>query len=92
LIIYSEAADEYVIAELKKAGIQTYTKTLEAQGVGIETVPKLGTHIWPGRNNVLLASVADEDAPKIREQLRQIKLDNPQAGVRGFLLPIEDEI
>ena len=92
LIIYSEAADEYVIAELKKAGIRTYTKTVEAQGVGTETEPKLGTHFWPGRNNVLFTAVADEEAPKIRERLRGIKLDNPHAGVRGFLLPMEDDV
>jgi hypothetical protein len=92
LIIYSEAADEYVMAELKKAGIQTYTKTVEARGVGMETEPKLGTHFWPGRNNVLFTAVADEEAPKIREQLWKIKRDNPHAGVRGFLLPMEDDV
>lgn len=92
LIIYSEAADEYVIAELKKAGIRTYTKTVEARGEGTNTNPKLGTHVWPGKNNVLFTAVADEEAPRIRNQLQKIKLENPKAGVRGFLLPMEDDV
>ena len=54
LIIYCEAADEDVIAALKEAGIHGYTKMVEARGEGTETEPKLGTHCWPGKNNVML--------------------------------------
>ena len=92
LIIYGEAADEYVIAALKDAGIRAYTKMVEARGEGTETEPKLGTHSWPGRNNVLLMAVADEEIPRIRERIREIKQDHPRAGDRSFLLPMEEEV
>jgi hypothetical protein len=58
----------------------------------METEPKLGIHVWPGKNNVLFTAVADEEAPRIRKQIQKSKLDNPKAGVRGFLLPMEDEV
>jgi len=92
LIIYGEAADEYVIAGLKEAGIHGYTKMVEARGEGTETEPKLGTHFWPGKNNVLLMAVADAEIARISERIRQIKQDHPRAGVRSFLLPMEETV
>ncbi len=92
LIVYCEAADEDVIAALKEAGVLGYTKMVEAQGEGTETEPKLGTHCWPGRNNVLLMAVSDAEIPRITERLRQLRQDHPRAGVRSFLLPAEENL
>jgi hypothetical protein len=90
LIIYCEAADEDVIAALKDAGVRGYTKMVEALGEGTETEPKLGTHFWPGKNNVLLMAVADEAIARLDARLRELKRENPRAGVRSFLLPMEE--
>ena len=92
LIIYGEAADEDVIDALKEAGVHGYTKMVEARGEGTETEPKLGTHFWPGKNNILFMAVADEEIPRISERIREIKQDHPRAGVRGFLLPMEEAV
>ncbi len=90
LIIYCEAADEDVIAALKEVGVRGYTKMVEAQGEGTETEPKLGTHFWPGRNNVLLTAVADEAIARLDARLREFKREHPRAGFRSFLLPMEE--
>jgi hypothetical protein len=92
LIIYGEAADEFVVTALKEAGVRAYTKMVEARGEGTETEPKLGTHFWPGKNNILFMAVADEQIPKISERIRVIKQDHPRAGVRSFLLPMEETV
>ncbi|MBU2227009.1 MAG: hypothetical protein KJ936_04990 [Proteobacteria bacterium] len=92
LIIYCEAADEDVIAALKEVGIRAYTKMVEARGEGTETEPKLGTHCWPGKNNVLMMAVPDEDVSRISERVRLIKEEHPRAGVRSFLLPMEEGV
>jgi hypothetical protein len=92
LIIYCEAADEEVIVALKEAGIHGYTKMVEARGEGTETEPKLGTHCWPGKNNILLIAVADEEVPRINERIRRIKEEYPRAGFRSFLLPMEENM
>ena len=90
LIIYCEAADEDVIAALKEAGIHGYTKMVEAQGEGTETEPKLGTHCWPGKNNILFMAVPDDEISRITERVRDLKRKHPRAGVRSFLLPMEE--
>jgi hypothetical protein len=92
MIIYCEAADEEVIAALKESGIRAYTKMVEAQGEGTETEPKLGTHCWPGKNNVLLTAVPDDEVPRINEKIRWLQEEHPRAGVRSFLLPMEETL
>jgi hypothetical protein len=90
LIIYCEAADEEVIAALKEAGIHGYTKMVEARGEGTETEPKLGTHCWPGKNNVMFMVVADSEVARINERIHWLKEEYPRSGVRSFLLPMEE--
>jgi hypothetical protein len=92
LIIYGEAADEDIIAALKEAGIHGYTKMVEARGEGTETEPKLGTHCWPGKNNILMMAVADEEVSRLKERIHRLKEDHPRAGVRSFLLPMEENV
>jgi nitrogen regulatory protein PII len=92
LIIYCEAADEDVVAALKESGVHGYTKMVECRGEGTETEPKLGTHCWPGKNNVLLMAVSDAEVARINERIRLLKEEHPRAGVRSFLLPMEENI
>lgn len=92
LIVYCESADEAVIAALKDAGIHGYTKMVEARGEGTETEPKLGTHCWPGKNNILLIALADEEIPRIADRIHLLREQHPRAGVRSYLLPMEESI
>jgi nitrogen regulatory protein PII len=91
-IVYSCTADYDVLNRIKQAGIKGYTKMEEASGEGTETEPKLGTHTWPGENNVLYVAVQDEEVAVIVELIRKMKKENPRAGVKGFLLPMEEII
>ena len=92
LIVYCNAADEYVIATLKKAGVAQYTKMEEVHGEGTETEPKLGTHTWPGENNALFVAVPNEKMLLLIDLLKQLKKEHPRAGVKGFILPMEESI
>lgn len=91
-IVYSRAADYDVISKLKSAGIKGYTKMKDVIGEGTETEPKLGTHCWPGENNVLYIAVQDEEVPGVCEVIRQLKISHPRAGVKGFVLPMVEII
>ena len=90
MIIYAEAADETIIAALKRSGIHGYTKMVEARGEGTQSEPKLGTHIWPGKNNVLFFALPDEELERVREDLRRIERENPHTGIRCFIMPLEE--
>jgi hypothetical protein len=90
-VIYSQAADYDVIAAFKNAGIKGYTKLEKASGEGIETEPKLHTHTWPGENNVLLIALDDDAAlDVITAQIRKLKSLHPRAGLKAFILPMEE--
>lgn len=92
VLIYCEVADEAVIGSVKKAGVKGYTKLEAARGEGTETEPKLGTHCWPGKNNLLLMALQDGQVQGMGDLIRQMKRDHPRAGLRGFLLPLEEFI
>ena len=90
LIIYSREADEDIVNTFKNAGIPGYTKMEEVRGEGKETEPKLGTHIWPGMNNVLFVVVENDEVPPAKDLIKQLKERHPRAGIKSFLLPLED--
>lgn len=90
LLIYCNAVDQYIIPALKKAGIMRYTKMEEVHGEGAETEPKLGTHTWPGANNVLFIAVPDEEVALVTDLIKKFKKDHPRAGVKGFIFPMEE--
>lgn len=90
LIVYSREADEDILAAFKSSGITEYTKMQEVQGEGKETEPKLGTHIWPGINNILFLVLEDHDVPQAKDLIKKLKQERPRAGIRGFLIPLED--
>jgi nitrogen regulatory protein PII len=90
LIVYSSAADWDVIETFKKAGVSEYTKMEEVHGVGRDTEPKLGTHIWPGSNNALFMAVSDEKVSLITDLIKKVKIKHPRSGIKGFILPMEE--
>lgn len=90
-VVYSQAADYDVIASFKQAGITAYTKFEKACGEGKETEPKLHTHTWPGENNVLFIVMDnDEDVTAVLDIVRQLKKGHPRAGMKAFVLPVEE--
>jgi hypothetical protein len=90
-VVYSTAADYDVVAAFKKAGISGYTKLEKACGEGIETEPKLHTHTWPGENNVLMIALDEDSALEaITAQIRRLKGQHPRAGLKAFILPMEE--
>ena len=92
VIVYSDAVDEVMINAFKKSGIHGYTKWKETLGEGTETEPKLGTHCWPGKNNVLAVVVEDKAVLKISETIKKLKSEHPQGGIKTFILQVEETI
>jgi nitrogen regulatory protein PII len=92
LIVYCNAADEEVIEAFKKGGVRAYTKMSEARGEGTDTVPKLGTHCWPGKNNALFIAAEDREVDGIKDAIREIRRAHPRSGVKGFILPMEESV
>mgnify|MGYP001769992827 CR=1 FL=1 len=91
-VVYSQAADADVLAAIKSSGIKGYTKMERACGEGTETEPKLHTHTWPGENCVLFIALDDSEIASVTDLIRRLKQEHPRAGVKGFILPMEEII
>jgi nitrogen regulatory protein PII len=89
VLVYSDVVDETVIAAFKNAEIKGYTKWKETLGEGTETEPKLGTHFWPGKNNVVAVVVEDEEVPAIADLIKKLKMEHPKGGIKTFILQVE---
>jgi hypothetical protein len=92
LIVYCDAADEDIIDAFKKGGVRAYTKMREVRGEGTDTVPKLGTPCWPGKNNALFIAADDGEVDGIKDAIRVIRKEHPRSGVKGFILPMEESV
>ncbi|HVN96008.1 MAG TPA: hypothetical protein VMT62_06235, partial [Syntrophorhabdaceae bacterium] len=80
IIVYSDAFDEVMMSAFKEAHVKGYTKWKETFGEGNETEPKLGTHFWPGRNNVLAIVTEDEEVAAIKGIIKDLKIRYPKTG------------
>jgi hypothetical protein len=92
IIVYSDALDETMMISFKEAHVQGYTKWKETFGEGNETEPKLGTHYWPGRNNILAVVLEDEKVPVITGIIKELKAKYPKSGIKTFILQVEETI
>jgi nitrogen regulatory protein PII len=91
-VVYSYAADYDVVNAFKEAGIRGYTKLEKASGEGVETEPKLHTHIWPGENCVMFLALEDTEVETAVSLIRKLRQEHPRAGVKGFILPLTEII
>jgi hypothetical protein len=92
IIVYNDAIDEAIITAFKEGQVKGYTKWKETLGEGDETEPKLGTHYWPGRNNVLAVVLEDEKVPVITGIIKELKIRYPKSGIKTFILKVEETI
>jgi nitrogen regulatory protein PII len=91
IVVYNDAIDESIIAAFKEAEVKG-TQSGRDAGRGNETEPKLGTHYWPGRNNVLAVVLEDEKVSAITDIIRQLKSRYPKSGIKTFILQVEETI
>lgn len=92
IVVYSDAVDDVLVETFKKTGLQGYTKWKQTVGEGSESEPKLGTHYWPGTNNVLAAVCNDDEALQFKKAILRLKTEHPKGGIRTFILEVAEMI
>jgi hypothetical protein len=88
-IIFAPAIEKSVFDEMKKAGIEHYTKFPYLHGVGGHSEPHLDSHVWPGSNEAVLAVVEDNLIPKVITGLKKVKEEFLDEGLKMFVIPME---
>ncbi len=64
---------------------RSYTKIPGAHGVG-NSDPKMGDHIWPEENVVLIIYCKKEEAARIEEAVKEVKASFPTEGLKLFTM------
>ena len=90
IICYNIAIHEEVLEVLKEAGVSSYTRFKEVQGVGKLSGPHLGTHIWPAINSVLIVALEEDKKDKLIEKIKELRNELGREGVKAFVLPVEE--
>ena len=71
LISYKESLDDEVMARINSFGITSFTKWQQVQDQAETGYPRMGTHIWPGYNTVILFIAGDDTAGELMKDIRK---------------------
>ena len=83
-IIANRAVESDLHEALKKAGAaRHYTKFPVTHGVG-SSGPRMGDHVWPEENFVMVVYCDEEEAAKIRKVIAELKSFFVQEGIKIF--------
>lgn len=91
MISYGIALHKDVLDALERTGLKNYTCLSNVTGVGSISEPHLGTEVWPNENAALYTVVADSDATKLMDAIRELRKTLGKEGIKAFMLPVEDE-
>ncbi|MBN2535376.1 MAG: hypothetical protein JXB88_21035 [Spirochaetales bacterium] len=78
----SVEADMFDIFKREKI-VSHYTKIPAIYGVG-SSGPRMGDHIWPEENFILIVYCSDEEAIKIKEAVTELKSFFKKEGIKLF--------
>ncbi len=63
--------------------VHSYTKLPVVHGVG-NSGPRMGDHVWPEENFILIIYCEDEEARKVRQAIEDLKLFFKDEGIKLF--------
>ncbi len=86
-IVYSNAVDDEMLEIARRHAGATQGLRVHGEGRG---EPHLGSHIWPGVNNCMMAAVDKKQEAAIAEDLRLLKEKFTDIGIRVFTVPLRE--
>ena len=93
MIVYNHAITEEVVDALDNLNIRGFTRFLNVHGQGSEKgEPRLGTHIWPSQNAVVLTVINDDLVDPLLEKIKEINAEAEEQGIHAFVWSIEKMI
>jgi hypothetical protein len=89
-IIANRSIEEDMFDLFKRRGIVNYyTKIPVVHGVG-NSGPRMGDHVWPEENVILIIYCDEEEANAIREAIEELKLFFKDEGIKLFQMACEE--
>jgi nitrogen regulatory protein PII len=81
-IIFDSDKEEHLHEILNNCGVTGFTTWGPVYGKGAHTDPRMGTQIWPGENQMLIAAIPENIATILKQALSEDPDMN--AGVKAF--------
>ena len=92
MIVFNFAIRDKIDKCLSECGLDSYTLVPTVYGAGRSSGKHFETHVWPGKNNLLLLAITEEKYRMLRENLRQVKEKYKNEGIKFFLLSLDEVI
>ncbi len=92
MVVFNEGVEAEVMEALSKCHVESYTKIPRIFGVGKQSEPHMGTHVWPASNSLLMIACEDDRKNDILEEVRKLRADFQKEGVKAFVLPVEEMV
>jgi hypothetical protein len=90
MVIYPRDMEETILETIREVGVTGYTFAGGWHGAG-HSGPVLGSSVWPGQNDVLLAAVTPEQTDQIVSAIREVhdhrRATLPGTGMAVFAFP-----
>jgi len=88
-LIFNSALEPEVMELFKKLKVSHYTRWDEVKGVG-ETGPHFDDEVWPAVNIALMLVIDESLKDPLAGEVRKIRVDFPNEGIRMLVLPFEE--
>ena len=92
MVIFNSSIEEEMMAALKEAGMECFTKLPGVQGRGQYSEPRLDSHVWPGTNTLMMICAEPENKAAFLGAIRKMKQIHQAEGVRAFVIPVSETI
>ena len=91
-IIANHSIEEDILDALRQRGVgKYYTKIPSVQGIG-SSDPRLGDHIWPEENFLLILYCDAAQGDRIVEAVREVKSRFDGEGIKVYAVPESREL
>ena len=91
-IIANHSVEEDILEALRQRGVGKYfTKIPSVQGIG-SSDPRLGDHIWPEENFLLILYCDARQTDRVVEAVKEVKARFKDEGIKLFAVPESKEL
>lgn len=91
-IVYNSTINDEIMGLLAECNIKSYTKIENVFGCGSTSGPHLGNNVWPGKNDLIFAIVADSTKDIFLGKFKNIKTQFAKEGLKTFIENVEEII
>ncbi|HDS09277.1 MAG TPA: hypothetical protein ENN73_03530 [Firmicutes bacterium] len=92
MIIFNFAIRDKIEACLNDCELKSYTLIPEVHGSGKSSGKHFESHIWPGKNNIIMIALPDQTFKELKPKLQAVKEKYKTEGMKFFLIPLEEII